>query len=123
MSSVSSQQGAGEGEEPGGGAQRPPVSLPGPNAVGQDSALRWRLLPAGVHGPGGVSVGERPPLQPHPLPPSRPAQTTGYITPPANHAPGPTHSDALSDGPEQPRLHKGEPHPSQPAPQQPDESR
>lgn len=36
-----------------------PVSLPWPDAVGEDSAVWWRLVPATVHGPGGVPDRER----------------------------------------------------------------
>lgn len=93
------QQGAGEGEEPGGGAQRTSVRLPGPHVVGQDPAVRRGQLPARVHGPGRVPVRERHPLQPLPAPPQpQPA-------PAANHASSPAHVHALRDGPQQPRLH------------------
>lgn len=98
------QQGAREGEEPGGGAQRPTVSLPRPHAVGQDPALRWRHLPVGVHGPGRVPVWERHSLQPLPAPP-QPAPTTRSATPAVNHASSPAHARSVGDGPQQPRLH------------------
>lgn len=56
-----------EGEEVGRGwkcSQHSSVRLLGPDAVGQDPAVRRRQLPAGVYGFRGVSVGEQYSRQP-----------------------------------------------------------
>lgn len=55
-------EGEREGKEAGRGWKRskhPSVRLPGADAVGQDPAVRWGQLPAGVYGFRGVSAGEQ----------------------------------------------------------------
>lgn len=87
-----------EGKEVGRGwkqSKHPSVRLPGADAVGQDPAVRWRQLPAGVHGFRGVSAGEQYSRQlserAEPAFPAAPATTASFH--PAN---------SFSGGPQQP---------------------
>lgn len=102
-------EGPGEREEAGRWEQHsqpPAVGLPRPNPVGQDAAVRWGQLPVGVHGPGGVPVGERHPRQHSPgrAGPAGSTERSGIS------ACTPRHTFTQRGGPQQPRHHLGSHH-------------